>query len=273
MSFPHLELCCLKSLLASLISVHCWPTKMNVRISFAVNAGVHVYWNLAYWYIPSRSVVIQCKHKDHCSRICCRVTGLGPTPSCHFEVGGACQAPPTALHSLCTAQWWCHWSIPPSRRFAQAPPRGRSVLALGWELRRSTKMGSCDVFRKYCTKLASSTNHHVHCTEAKWWHHRDYKKVLMADRSSFDNEMLAYRSFFLPPLYVKWVFSPDLWFSPFPGTLDLGEIHASHDYISTYQEMFLSPSHDIQQLKSSSSSQYSPSWPPERLIICNVHCV
>ncbi|KAM5132544.1 transforming growth factor beta regulator 1 [Mantella aurantiaca] len=46
------------------------------------------------------------------------------------------------------------------------------------------------------------------------------------------------------------------------GTLDLPEIHASHDYISTYQEMFLSSSHmsrDLQQLKSSSSSQYSPS--------------
>lgn len=46
------------------------------------------------------------------------------------------------------------------------------------------------------------------------------------------------------------------------GTLDLPDIHASHDYISTYQEIFLSPPHisrDIQQLKSSSSSQYSPS--------------
>ncbi|XP_072283346.1 transforming growth factor beta regulator 1 [Pyxicephalus adspersus] len=43
--------------------------------------------------------------------------------------------------------------------------------------------------------------------------------------------------------------------------MDLPEIHASHDYISTYQEIFLSPPHisrDIQQLKSSSSGQYSP---------------
>ncbi|XP_075046511.1 transforming growth factor beta regulator 1 [Mixophyes fleayi] len=43
------------------------------------------------------------------------------------------------------------------------------------------------------------------------------------------------------------------------GTLDLLEIQASHDYISTYQEMFLSPS---QHLKSS-SNQYSPSGSPE----------
>ncbi|KAM9299286.1 transforming growth factor beta regulator 1 [Gastrophryne carolinensis] len=50
------------------------------------------------------------------------------------------------------------------------------------------------------------------------------------------------------------------------GALDLPDIHASHDYISTYQEMFLSPSHisrDLRPLKSSSTNQYSPSHLPE----------
>lgn len=45
------------------------------------------------------------------------------------------------------------------------------------------------------------------------------------------------------------------------GTLDLPEIHATHDYITTYQEMFLSPSQlsrDIRHLKSPSANQYSP---------------
>ncbi|KAE8623834.1 hypothetical protein XENTR_v10005752 [Xenopus tropicalis] len=45
------------------------------------------------------------------------------------------------------------------------------------------------------------------------------------------------------------------------GTLDLPEIHASHDYISTYQEIFLSHSQlasGMQHLKSP-SNQYSPS--------------
>ncbi|XP_041439835.1 transforming growth factor beta regulator 1-like [Xenopus laevis] len=45
------------------------------------------------------------------------------------------------------------------------------------------------------------------------------------------------------------------------GTLDLPEIHASHDYISTYQEIFLSHSQlasSMQHMKSP-SNQYSPS--------------
>ncbi|XP_069803551.1 transforming growth factor beta regulator 1 [Dendropsophus ebraccatus] len=50
------------------------------------------------------------------------------------------------------------------------------------------------------------------------------------------------------------------------GTLDLPDIHAAHDYISTYQEMFFSSSRlsrDIQRLKSSSTNQYSPPGSPE----------
>ncbi|XP_075462949.1 transforming growth factor beta regulator 1 isoform X2 [Ascaphus truei] len=45
------------------------------------------------------------------------------------------------------------------------------------------------------------------------------------------------------------------------GTFDLSEIHSSHDYISTYQEMFLSHTQltsDMQHMKSP-SNQYSPS--------------
>ncbi|KAG8563893.1 hypothetical protein GDO81_016235 [Engystomops pustulosus] len=50
------------------------------------------------------------------------------------------------------------------------------------------------------------------------------------------------------------------------ATLDLPEIHAAHDYISTYQEMFLAPSQlsrGMQHLKSPSTNQYSPSGSPE----------
>ncbi|XP_075695298.1 transforming growth factor beta regulator 1 [Rhinoderma darwinii] len=50
------------------------------------------------------------------------------------------------------------------------------------------------------------------------------------------------------------------------GSLDLPDIHAAHDYISTYQEMFLSTSQlsrDLQHLKSSSANQYSPPASPE----------
>ncbi|XP_056398394.1 transforming growth factor beta regulator 1 [Hyla sarda] len=50
------------------------------------------------------------------------------------------------------------------------------------------------------------------------------------------------------------------------ASLDLPEIHAAHDYISTYQEMFLSPSQlsrNIQHLKSPSDNQYSPPGSPE----------
>ncbi|KAM4704163.1 transforming growth factor beta regulator 1 [Rhinophrynus dorsalis] len=42
------------------------------------------------------------------------------------------------------------------------------------------------------------------------------------------------------------------------GSLDLSEIHASHDYISTYQEMFLSHTQLTTDIKSP-SNQYSPS--------------
>lgn len=45
------------------------------------------------------------------------------------------------------------------------------------------------------------------------------------------------------------------------GALDLPEIHATHDYITTYQEMFLS--RDIRHLKSPSAAQYSPPGSPE----------
>ncbi|CAJ0953125.1 unnamed protein product [Ranitomeya imitator] len=49
------------------------------------------------------------------------------------------------------------------------------------------------------------------------------------------------------------------------GTLDLPEIHAAHDYISTYQ-MFLAPSQlsrEIRHLKSSPGHQYSAPGSPE----------
>ncbi|KAM4014901.1 transforming growth factor beta regulator 1 isoform 1-T2 [Anomaloglossus baeobatrachus] len=50
------------------------------------------------------------------------------------------------------------------------------------------------------------------------------------------------------------------------GTLDLPEIHAAHDYISTYQEMFLAPSQlsrEIPHLKPAAGSQYSGPGSPE----------
>ncbi|XP_073513484.1 transforming growth factor beta regulator 1 [Phyllobates terribilis] len=47
------------------------------------------------------------------------------------------------------------------------------------------------------------------------------------------------------------------------GTLDLPEIHAAHDYISTYQEMFLAPSQLSRHLKSPPGHQYSAPGSPE----------